>query len=75
MEEIASEMNFDEGIAMPVANLENKQLESEVRFAQENKIDTLNTRVYFQNNRNVLFNIFYYIVFFHVCWQDFCTIL
>lgn len=40
MEEIASEMNFDEGIAMPVANLENKQLESEVRFAQGNKIDT-----------------------------------
>ena len=27
-----SELNFDEGIAMPVANLENKQLESEVRF-------------------------------------------
>lgn len=40
MEEIVSEMNFDEGIAMPVANLENKQLESEVRFVQENKIDT-----------------------------------
>ena len=40
MEEIANEMNFDEGIAMPVANLENKQLESEVRFAQGNKIDT-----------------------------------
>ena len=44
MEEIVSEMNFDEGIAMPVANLENKQLESEVRFVQENKIDTYNTR-------------------------------
>ena len=32
MEEIVSELNFDEGIAMPVANLENKQLEHEVRF-------------------------------------------
>ena len=60
MEEIVSEMNFDEGIAMPVANLENKQLESEVRFVQENKIDTYNTRSYFQNDRNVLFNIIYY---------------
>lgn len=59
MEEIVSEMNFDEGIAMPVANLENKQLESEVRFVQENKIDTYNTRSYFQNDRNVLFNIIY----------------
>ena len=53
-------MNFDEGIAMPVANLENKQLESEVRFVQENKIDTYNTRSYFQNDRNVLFNIIYH---------------
>lgn len=60
MEEIVSEMNFDEGIAMPVANLENKQLESEVRFVQENKIDTYNTRSYFQNDRNVLFNIIYH---------------
>lgn len=59
MEEIVSEMNFDEGIAMPVANLENKQLESEVRFVQENKIDTYNTRSCFQNDRNVLFNIIY----------------
>lgn len=33
MEDIVSELNFDEGIAMPVANLENKQLESEVRFS------------------------------------------
>ena len=32
MEDIVSELNFDEGIAMPVANLENKQLETEVRF-------------------------------------------
>lgn len=60
MEEIVSEMNFDEGIAMPVANLENKQLESEVRFVQENKIDTYNTRSCFQNDRNVLFNIIYH---------------
>lgn len=60
MEEIVSEMNFDEGIAMPVANLENKQLESEVRFVQENKIDTYNTRSYFQNDRNVPFNIIYH---------------
>lgn len=57
MEEIVSEMNFDEGIAMPVANLENKQLESEVRFVQENKVDTYNTRSY---DRNVLFNVIYY---------------
>ena len=27
---ILSEMDWDEGIAMPVANLENKQLEDEV---------------------------------------------
>jgi len=33
MEDIVSELNFDEGIAMPVANLENKQLESEVGFS------------------------------------------
>ena len=59
-------MNFDEGIAMPVANLENKQLESEVRFVQENKIDTYNTRSYFQNDRNVLFNIIYYIHKFRI---------
>lgn len=32
MEDIVSELNFDEGIAMPVANLENKQLESEVKY-------------------------------------------
>lgn len=57
MEEIVSEMNFDEGIAMPVANLENKQLESEVRFVQESKVDTYNTRSY---DRNVLFNVIYY---------------
>ena len=57
MEEIVNEMNFDEGIAMPVANLENKQLESEVRFVQENKVDTYNTRSY---DRNVLFNVIYY---------------
>lgn len=31
-----SELNFDEGIAMPVANLENKQLESEVTETQKN---------------------------------------
>ena len=31
MDEIVGELNFDEGIAMPVANLENKQLEHEVR--------------------------------------------
>ena len=29
-----SELNFDEGIAMPVANLENKQLEGEVGFSR-----------------------------------------
>ncbi|RMX41965.1 hypothetical protein pdam_00001295 [Pocillopora damicornis] len=36
MEDIVSELNFDEGIAMPVANLENKQLESEVTETQKN---------------------------------------
>ena len=30
MESVLSDLNFDEGIAMPVANLENKQLESQV---------------------------------------------
>ena len=35
MEDIVSELNFDEGIAMPVANLENKQLENEVKFCLE----------------------------------------
>ena len=30
MKGIVSELNFDEGIAMPVANVENKELESEV---------------------------------------------
>ena len=31
MDEVLSELNFDEGIAMPVANAENKLLESQVR--------------------------------------------
>lgn len=35
MDEIMSDLNFDEGIAMPVANAENKQLESEVRILVE----------------------------------------
>ena len=30
MESVLSDLNFDEGIAMPVANAENKQLEVEV---------------------------------------------
>ena len=38
-----SELNFDEGIAMPVANLENKQLESEVRFTL---IDEVKNKLY-----------------------------
>lgn len=37
MEDIVSELNFDEGIAMPVANLENKHLESEVGFSWQSK--------------------------------------
>ena len=36
-----SELHFDEGIAMPVANLENKQLENEVRFVLMNKITNM----------------------------------
>ena len=31
MESVLSDLNFDEGIAMPVANAENKQLEGKVR--------------------------------------------
>jgi hypothetical protein len=31
MDEVLSDMNFDEGIAMPVANKKNKELEYEVR--------------------------------------------
>ena len=34
MEDVVSELNFDEGIAMPIANIENKQLESEVGFSR-----------------------------------------
>ncbi|KAL9963526.1 hypothetical protein ACROYT_G027041 [Oculina patagonica] len=52
MEGIASELNFDEGIAMPVANLENKQLESEVTDTQKNvtsykeQLDEHSDRIY-----------------------------
>lgn len=35
MDEVVSDMNFDEGIAMPVANAENKQLESEVSISMK----------------------------------------
>ena len=30
MEEVLSDLNFDEGMAVPIANLENKKLESTV---------------------------------------------
>lgn len=52
MEEIVSELNFDEGIAMPVANLENKQLEHEVSSAQKSivahkeQLDEHSDRIY-----------------------------
>ena len=34
MEDILSQMSFDEGIAMPIANQENKQYEAEVYIIQ-----------------------------------------
>ena len=34
MEDILSQMSFDEGIAMPIANEENKQYEAEVYIIQ-----------------------------------------
>ncbi|KAJ7376952.1 Coiled-coil domain-containing protein 39, partial [Desmophyllum pertusum] len=52
MDDIVSEMNFDEGIAMPVANVENKQLESEVTDTQKNitsyndQLDEHSDRIY-----------------------------
>lgn len=52
MEDIVSELNFDEGIAMPVANLENKQLENEVSDSQKNitshkeQLDEHSDRIY-----------------------------
>ncbi|XP_068685794.1 coiled-coil domain-containing protein 39-like [Montipora capricornis] len=52
MDEIVSELNFDEGIAMPVANLENKQLEHEVSSTQKNitshkeQLDEHSDRIY-----------------------------
>ncbi|KAK3698535.1 hypothetical protein QZH41_014464 [Actinostola sp. cb2023] len=38
MDDIMSEMNFDEGIAMPVANVQNKQLETEVDGIHKNLV-------------------------------------
>ena len=34
MEDILSQMSFDEGIAMPIANEENKQYEAEVSMVK-----------------------------------------
>ena len=46
MEDILSQMSFDEGIAMPIANEENKQYEAEV-YAYFDRFNLAVNKVYF----------------------------